>query len=141
VADLRVVADSNVLISALLWTGSPHKILKLAENKSLILCSSLPIIEEMSEVLARQKFVERLGELKTTPEELMESLLGLVEIVRPAISLNEIKDDPEDNRILECALEAGADYIISGDSHLLKLKSFRDMPIVTPRKFLGAKLN
>jgi putative PIN family toxin of toxin-antitoxin system len=108
VADWKVVADSNVLISALLWTGSPHKLLKLAENKAIILYSSLPIIEELSDVLARDKFADRINELKTTPEELIESLLNNIEIIRPAVSIKAIKSDPDDNKILECAVEAGA---------------------------------
>jgi putative PIN family toxin of toxin-antitoxin system len=136
VADLRVVADSNVLISALLWTGIPHEIIKLAEKKKIKIYSSLPIIEEISEVLGRPKFIERIGELKTTPEELIESLLGIIEVVHPTIFVNEIRNDPDDNKILECAVAAGADFIVSGDPHLLKIKSFRNIPIVTPRKFI-----
>lgn len=135
-ADLRVVADSNVLISALLWTGIPHEIIKLAEKKKIKIYSSLPIIEEISEVLGRPKFIERIGELKTTPEELIESLLGIIEVVHPTIFVNEIRNDPDDNKILECAVAAGADFIVSGDPHLLKIKSFRNIPIVTPRKFI-----
>jgi uncharacterized protein len=137
VADWKVVADSNVLISALLWTGSPHKLLKLAENKAIILYSSLPIIEELSDVLARDKFAGRINELKTTPEELIESLLSNIEIIRPVLSIEAIKSDPDDNKILECAVEAGADFIVSGDPHLLNLRSFREIEILAPAKFLG----
>jgi putative PIN family toxin of toxin-antitoxin system len=137
VADWKVVADSNVLISALLWTGSPHKLLKLAENKAIILYSSLPIIEELSDVLARDKFADRINELKTTPEELIESLLNNIEIIRPAVSIKAIKSDPDDNKILECAVEAGAGFIVSGDPHLLNLRSFREIEILAPAKFLG----
>jgi len=139
VADLKVVADSNVLISALLWTGTPHEIIKLAESKKIQLFSSLPIIEEISEVLIRPKFIERMGELKTTPEELIESLLSIVEVVHPTVFINEIKTDSDDNRILECGVAAGADFIVSGDPHLLKIKSYRNIPIVTPRKFVEIK--
>jgi putative PIN family toxin of toxin-antitoxin system len=136
VAKPKVVLDSNVLISGLLWIGLPHKILKLAENKSLTIYSSLPIIEEVSRVLIRQKFAERIDELKTTSEELIESLLSIVEIVHPLVSINELKSDSEDNKVLECAVEAGADYIVSGDPHLLRLKVFKGIAMVTPREFL-----
>jgi putative PIN family toxin of toxin-antitoxin system len=141
VADLRVIADSNVLVSALLWTGIPHEIVKLAEKKKIRLYSSLPIIEEISEVLIRPKFIERIGELKTTPEELIEALLSIVEVVHPTIFVNEIKTDADDNRILECGIAAGADFIVSGDPHLLRVKSFRNIPIVTPRKFIELEGN
>ena len=135
-ADAKIVADTNILISGLLWTGLPHKIIKNAENKHIIIYSSLPLIEEISDVLRRSKFNDRIEKLKTTPEELIESLLGLVEIVHPKKSINEIKVDDDDNRVLECALEANADYIVSGDPHLLKLKIFRNIIIVTPRKLI-----
>lgn len=135
-ADLKIVADSNVLVSALLWVGIPHKLIKLAENKTITIYISLPIIEEISEVLVRPKFMERIKELKTTPEEIVESLLSSVEVVHPAVSINEVESDPDDNKILECAVTANADYIVSGDPHLLELKSFRGIPIVTPRKLI-----
>lgn len=133
----RVVADTNVLVSGLLWTGLPHKIIKLAENNYITLYSSLPIIEETSEVLERDKFISRIEKLNTTREELIESLISIIEIVHPTEVISLIKNDPDDNRILECALAADADFVISGDPHLLILKIFRDIPILTPQKFVN----
>lgn len=133
----RVVADTNVLVSGLLWTGLPHKIIKLAENNYITLYSSLPIIEETSEVLERDKFISRIEKLNTTREELIESLLSAIEIIHPTESVLLIKSDPDDNKVLECALTAAADFIISGDPHLIELKSFRNTPIVTPLRFIN----
>src|SRR3989338_1034504 len=128
----RVVADTNILVSGLLWIGAPHEIIKLAENKYIILFSSLPLIKEISEVLAREKFMRRIEELKTTTEELIESLFGIMEIVHPKAPLSVVKNDPDDNKVLECAVAADAEYVITGDPHLLKLKRFQSVSILTP---------
>ena len=132
---LKIVADTNILVSGLLWTGLPHKIIKLAENGDVVLYASLSIIEETSQVLLRPKFMQRVEELKTTCEELIESLLNVVEVVHPTHFVSAVESDPDDNKILECAMEAGADYIISGDTHLTHLQSFQNIYIVTPQKF------
>ena len=132
----RVVADTNILVSGLLWIGAPHEIIKLAENKYIILFSSLPLIKEISEVLAREKFMRRIEELKTTTEELIESLFGIMEIVHPKAPLSVVKNDPDDNKVLECAVAADAEYVITGDPHLLKLKRFQSVSILTPRNFI-----
>ena len=97
----EVVADSNVLISAL-WMVS-HDVLKLAENKNIRLCVSPSIIEEVADVLARPKLAGRIEELRTTPDEIIESLLSIVEIVHPRHSF-KVTADPDD-MILECAVQ------------------------------------
>lgn len=132
----KIVADTNVLVSGLLWSGSPHEIIKLAEKRSILLYSSLPLLEELSVVLGRGKFSSRVEEIYSSREELMESLLNIVEIIRPSVRVSEIKSDPDDNRVLECAVSAGAEFIVSGDLHLLKVKEFINIRIVDPSKFL-----
>jgi len=134
--DVRIVADTNVLISGLLWTGTPHQIIKLAEDKHIILFSSLSIIEETSKVLAREKFTARIEQLNTTREELIEALLSIVEIVHPTEPVKAVSEDPEDDKILECAVAAQANYVVSGDPHLLRLKKFRGTKIVNPQDFI-----
>lgn len=132
----RIVADTNVLVSGLLWTGVPHKIIKLAEDKKIILLSSLPLIEEISGVLERDKFDLRLEKLNSTRTEIIGSLLSIIEIVHPAETISIIKEDPDDNIVLECATAAAADFIVSGDPHLLKLKNFNEIKITAPHNFL-----
>lgn len=131
-----IVADTNVIISGLLWTGAPHEIFKLAEDKLITIFSSFPIIEETSEVLGRRKFIPRIEKLNTTREELIESLINAIEIVQPLETVKLINADPDDNQILECALAAPVEFIISGDPHLLMLKRFKNISIITPQKFI-----
>jgi len=134
---MKIVLDTNVLISALLWKGLPNKILKIIENKELTLCINEFILEELSGVLQRRKFNRRINECKASLEELISGILEISEIF-PNIEISPIiKDDLNDNWIISCALASESKYIITGDPHLLKLGKFRNIPILTPRQFLS----
>lgn len=135
-AETRVVPDTNVLVSALLWTGKPHELLRLAEAGDLILVTTPAIMEELRDVLGRAKFSSRITVLQTTVAELMESLLSLVEVV-PDVEIEPIvKRDPDDDKILACAVVAQAMWLVSGDDDLLALERYRNIRIVTPSRFL-----
>ena len=111
-----------------------HDVLKLAENKNIRLCVSPSIIEEVADVLARPKLAGRIEELRTTPDEIIESLLSIVEIVHPRHSF-KVTADPDD-MILECAVAAGAITLFLVILICL-YQDFRDIPIVNPRMFLS----
>ena len=70
-------------------------------------------------------------------ERQVNLLLAYSEIIEPKIKANAVPEDPKDNMVIECALSAGADYIITGDNHLLKLKEFKGIKILTPKEFLA----
>jgi putative PIN family toxin of toxin-antitoxin system len=129
----RVVADTNVLVSAIQFGGKPKQLLDLAVDGHIGLAISEAIFEETLRVL-RDKF-------DRTPEELTETdkqLRVLARIVTPTESLNVIDADPSDDRILECAVAADAEVIVSGDKHLLDLGSFRGIPIQRVGELLTA---
>jgi putative PIN family toxin of toxin-antitoxin system len=129
---LRVVLDTNVLISGILFGGKPRKILEIAIRGDIRLCLSEPILEELRGVLQRSKF-------DYSPEmiqSILTELTGIADFVNPSETLNVILEDPEDNRILECAVEAKANYIISGDLHLLKLSRYRNIEVLNVAAFL-----
>jgi len=133
---LKIVADTNIFISAHNFHGKPEEILKLAQFKKIALYTSPEIILEFSKVvLAKFNWPqERLRKVLKTFDEYIYT-------VYPATSLQVIKDDPSDDRILECAVAAGADFIVTGDEkHLLKLKQFRRIKIINPAKFLETYL-
>jgi len=138
VARSRVVLDTNVYISALLWTGVPHRLLRLAEAGDITLVTTPAIMEELREALGRPKFRPRIRTLQISVAELMEAVLSIVEVVQDLPIEPVVKRDPDDDRILACAAVAQADWIVSGDDHLLSLKRYRDIPIVTPRQFARA---
>lgn len=134
-AKARVVLDTNVYISALLWTGIPHRLLRLAEAGDLTFVTTPAIMEELREALGRPKFRLRIRDLQTSVAELVESLLSIVEVVQDLPIEPVIKRDPDDDKILACAAAAQAEWIISGDHHLLNVKRYKGIRIVTPTQF------
>jgi len=128
-----IVLDTNVLISAIVFGRGPRTILEMVIAGKIRCALSFAILDELRDVLQRSKF-------GLSPEQaitVVEELRGLCEILNPARRLRTIKADPDDNRILECAVQAQADTIVSGDAHLLKLKQFRGIPIMSPADFLA----
>jgi putative PIN family toxin of toxin-antitoxin system len=90
---------------------------------------------ELREALGRPKFRPRIETLQTSVSELMESLLSLVEIIEDRPIEPVVKRDPDDDKILACAVAVQAGWIVSGDDHLLSLKRYKGIPVVTPRQF------
>lgn len=136
----RLVLDTNVLVSAILNPrGKPALILKLALRGVIELVISRAIIEEMNKVLHYPKLLKLLKKNKVSVEEVeafINNIDTIAEITKGELVLEVIKEDPTDNIILACAVEGGADFIISGDSHLLKLANFEEIEIVAPATFL-----
>jgi hypothetical protein len=129
---LRVTADTNILISALIFPGGkPFQLLELARGGKMNLTVSAAILDEMAGVLARK--------FNWQPEEIAAGRKWITEMartVKPAVRLDIIKEDPPDNRILECASAAGSDYIVSGDKDLLRLGRYDSIRIVRVAEFL-----
>ena len=125
---LRIVFDSNVYISALLFKGIPGKILEMAQKDKITLVVSDEIIAETERIL-EDKFKwprHNIDKFKTRLSDISEN-------IRPDIKIDIIKERESDNRILECAVYGDANLIVSGDKHLLKLKSYKNIPIVRPK--------
>ena len=134
---MRVVADTNVLVSALLWSGSPHTVLRLAETGRITCYTTPTLIKELEDVLARQKFTPRLRDLRTTPQELVLGYLKLARLVLPRTMPSVVTEDPDDDAVLACAAAANATFLITGDPHLLRLETYQTIQIVSPRLFLS----
>ena len=124
---LRIVFDSNVYISALLFKGIPGKILDMALKNEIILITSDEIVTETVRIL-REKFKWPEHNI----DKFVRRLSDISENIRLAIKLNVIKERESDNRVLECAVSGEAGLIFSGDKHLLKLKRYKNIPIVRP---------
>ncbi len=130
---LRIVADTNVYVSALNFGGVPDEVLTLSRRGAVVLFISKPIIDEIEGVL-KEKF-------QWPASRIREALALIGEYARkvdPQERVFEIKKDEPDNRVLECALAAEATVIVSGDSHLRDLGAFRRIRILSPRAFLDA---
>lgn len=128
---LRVTADSNIYISALNFGGIPDQLLDLARAGAIQLAISGPILEEISRVL-RSKFQWAEDAIV----QVQEQISSFAETVNPEEHIEVVTDDPTDNRILECAIAARSEYIVTGDKHLLRLGQFAATRIVNPAKFL-----
>jgi putative PIN family toxin of toxin-antitoxin system len=132
---VRYVFDTNVIVSSLLFkNGNPSKAFRYALKQGEILLS-LELLEELSNVLGREKFNRFV-----TSEERDEFLESFVERAVLVEIIEKVQEccDPKDDKILELALNGGAEYIVSGDKDLLVLSPFRGVKIVTPEEFLRA---
>ena len=133
---VKAVLDSNVWLSGIFWRGNPYKIIKLAETKKVKFFITSDILDEILDVLSRDKFSRLIENLGLKTEELIRTILGISTLAEAKIRLKVIKEDPADNKILECAVSANVNYIVSGDRHLLELKDFKGIKIVNAKKFL-----
>lgn len=133
-----VVLDTNVLVSTLLSpSGPPAAILRHWEAGEFDLVTSQPLVDELRRVLQCPR-VQKYLQLTSEDRALfLKRLVTVAAVIEPAEVLNIIDDDPTDNRILECAQTCGADYVVSGDDHLLSLVSYNDIAILTPAEFLA----
>lgn len=130
---MRVVIDTNVFLSGIHWIGSSHKVLRAWVIGMFTLVSSHTINAELFAQL--RDFKIQMGR-----EEILwweNLIMGKSEIILPKRKFDVVKDDPDDNKFIEAAVEGNCDYIVSNDKkHLLKLKEFRGIRIIPPDEFL-----
>ncbi len=127
---MRIVVDTNVMISGVFFGGFPRKILNaIAENK-LTACATAEIIDEYEEII-KEMINRKQGHLH---HQLLAPLVQALEIVEPATTVTLCRD-PDDNKFLGCAKDAKALYIVSGDKDLLVLEQFEDIEIITAKEF------
>lgn len=120
----------------MLWGGKPAAITKAAEDLKLRIFTSEEIITEISHVLTYPKLEKIYQAEGLRREDLIETVLKIAKFVKPKKKVNIVREHPTDNKFLACALAAGADYVISGDKHLLKLIRHRKTKILSVNKFL-----
>lgn len=124
----RVVLDSNVIISGFLFGGPPARMLECAVRGKIACFTSLPILDEVRDVLQRPKFGLSPDQALTLIEELHDLFI----VVTPTQRIQAVVTDPDDNAILECAMAACAELVVSGDAHLLNLGQWKHIRILSP---------
>lgn len=134
--ELKAVLDANVWVSALLWGGKPAEIIKAAEHGKVRLVTSEEIVREISQVLNYPKLRKVYEAEEMCHEELIEAVLKIVRFVKVTRRVEVVLEHPADDKFIECALEAKADYIVSGDRHLLKVGAYKKIQIVSVNEFL-----
>jgi putative PIN family toxin of toxin-antitoxin system len=128
----RVVLDTNVLISAVLYGGNPRTILEAALSGAIEVSVSEAIIQEFQAVLLRPRF----GLSVQFVHNVVAELTSLAEWVTPEQHHQVVIEDPSDNLVLDCAVAANAQYLVTGDAHLLRLQSYQRVAIITPQYFI-----
>jgi len=131
---IKVTLDTNVLISAFFWEGESYRVMMKCKEGKAELVLSEDILDEFKEVLRKEK---KFCQTEESIERHLKVLRSVAAIVSPTERVNAIKEDEMDNRIIECAIAGGASYLVTKDRHLLKLKKYKNVEIVTPREFLS----
>ena len=128
---MKIVLDTNVFISGIFWKGASNKVIFNWKEGKFTLVTSLEAISEIIKVLKDFKI--------KLPDDMIREWVDLIVrnsiIVEPKEKINIVKDDPKDNIFIETAVAGNVEYIISQDKHLLKLKEFRGIKIITPEEF------
>ncbi|MBI2499045.1 putative toxin-antitoxin system toxin component, PIN family [Candidatus Woesearchaeota archaeon] len=128
---MKIVLDTNIFISGIFWRGSSNKVITNWKEGRFTLVISLQIISEIIKVL--KDFKIKLSD--DMIKEWIDLIVRNSVIIEPRESIKIIKEDPKDNIFIETAVAGNVDYVISQDNHLLKLKEFRGIKIITPEEF------
>lgn len=126
---LRLVLDTNVVASALLWGGSPRLLLQAARDKRIQLFTSTPLLAELTDILGRPKFGKKIEASLLTVDQLVDYYASLTTLVRPTPT-PRIAPDPDDDVVIGTGLAAKADFIVTGDKPLLSVEHHQQTRII-----------
>lgn len=130
---MRVVIDTNVVVSALLFNGTPGKLIPMWKEKLILPLISRKILEEYLRVLAYPKFELTEADINFL---IYNEILPWFQTVEVKRTEKIVREDPSDDKFLACAIAGNADIVVSGDRHLLDLGSFKSIQIMTPSQLL-----
>ena len=135
---MRIVLDTNVVVSALLWRGPPYLLLNAARRRpQLRLCTSEVLLAELAMVLERPVLARQLRAIGRSGRQVMADYVEASDVVTPVAVPAIIAADPDDDHVIAAAVAARADAIVSGDRHLLALGAYAGMAIMTPADALA----
>jgi putative PIN family toxin of toxin-antitoxin system len=127
---IRIVLDTNVVASGLLWGGSPWKLMQVVRETGIPIYTSLPLVAELMAILSRSKFTSKLHSSGDSVEGIVNSYLMVVELVNPVDAAGQAPD-PDDDVVIGTALAAKADLLVTGDKALLGVRAFKGGRIVS----------
>lgn len=133
---MRVVLDTNVVASALLWGGTPERLIEVAGEGALELITSEALLAELAGILGRPKFVEKLRQKNLAAADIVAHYRVLAETMEAAPIEETALRDPDDAAVLACLLAARVDAIVSGDDDLHALGNYQGIPIITAAEAL-----
>jgi putative PIN family toxin of toxin-antitoxin system len=127
---MRLVLDTNVVVSALLWDGGPRKLLSAGRRGELELYSSPPLLRELTDVLCRPKFQPKIAASQLLVDQIVDLYAELATLVRP-VPVPRLVNDPDDDVVIATALAAKADHVVTGDKALLSIARYEGARIVS----------
>lgn len=134
---MRIVLDTNLLVSGIISTGLPRQLVVAAKAGAFELCTSEMLLDELLDVISRDKFATRLVQAGLAPLTIVEDLRALAVVVSPSMVARVVLADPDDDHVLAAALTGATDLIVTGDKRdLLPLGSYQGIPIVTAKEAL-----
>jgi len=128
---LRVVIDTNVYISAIFWGGKPRQVIDLGRDGNIQIFTSEDIEQEILD-----KLMTKFGLNSDDAGRVMADFSTFTKPIRASRRIHVVKDDPDDDKFIECAVECGAEFIVSGDKHLLNMKKYEGINIMSAATFL-----
>ena len=129
---MRIVLDTNVLVSGIFFSGPPSEILKAWRDGEVQLALTPAIIDEYIRVA--RILADEFPDIEITP--ILTLIIANSDIIQPVPFPHQVCEDPDDDKFLACALASESSTIVSGDKHLLKLSGFQGLNILTPRAFI-----
>lgn len=132
----RLVIDTNVLVSAFLWQGTPGRLIERVGDQELRLFTSRALLDELDSVLHRKKLAKPVAATGLTADTIMANFRKLATVVTARQLTAQVSRDADDDAVLACARAARANLIVSGDDDLLVLGSFESIPIVIASRAL-----
>lgn len=134
---MRIILDTNVVMSALLWRGAPHQLLQaVRHHREVRVYSSQALLEELTDVLTRPAASKRLAAIGKSAREVLADFIEAVELVEPAAVPSVVPTDPDDDQVIAAAVAAQAELIVSGDRDLLAMGSHEEIAICSPAQAL-----
>jgi len=127
---VRLVLDTNVVVSALVWGGVPYQLLQIAAAGTVDLYTSPVLLDELRGVLARPHLAQRLVRQRANVDQAVEFYARLCHSVEPQHTPRVVPHDSDDDHVVAAAVEAQAHLIVSGDKHLLQLKESINIPVL-----------
>jgi uncharacterized protein len=126
---VRLVLDTNVVASAILWGGTPRVLLQAAREKRVEMFTSIAMLVELTDILARRKFANKIAASGLTIDQLVDGYVQLAALVRP-VDIARIAPDPQDDVVIGTAIAARADLLVTGDKPLLTVTEHQSVRIV-----------
>lgn len=133
---MRLVLDTNVVASAMLWGGSPQRLLQARREKRIELFTSVAMLAELTDILSRPKFEKKIAASQLTVDQLVDGYAALTQVVRPTPT-PRIVADPDDDVVIGTALAARADLLVTGDQTLLRVARHANVRIVSVTVAIG----